>query len=344
MKNIFKVIFVIIGTLIGAGFISGQEMYTFFYSYGVNGMYGLVLCSFIFGFIIYKTLKICEEHDITDYKDFLKLLNKNSKRKYLNISYITNIIINIFLFITFCIMISGFGAFLNQEFGINSIVGSGIFAIICVVILLGNVQRIVKTSEILVPIIIIFIFIIGFFVIKNFSFNNLSNQLPLIENKFKWIISGTLYSSYNIILLVPILVTLKPYIKKSEDKKYISIISGLSILILATILFLLLTQANADISNVEMPTAYVISLIYPAFEKIYGIIILISIFTTAISLGVSFLKNTTKTKKSYTQIALIMCITSVALSNIGFSNLINLLYPIFGVLGLVQIISLILYK
>lgn len=319
-------------------------MYTFFYSYGIKGMYGLVLCSFIFGFIIYKTLKICEERDITDYKDFLRILNKKSKRKYLNISYITNVIINIFLVITFCIMISGFGAFLNQEFGINSIVGSGIFAVICFFILLGNVQRIVKTSEILVPIIIIFIFIIGFFVIKNFSFSNFSNHLPLTENGFKWIISSILYSSYNIILLVPILVTLKPYIKKSEDKKYISIISGISILILATILFLLLTQANVDISNVEMPTAYVISLIYPIFEKIYGIIILISIFTTAISLGVSFLKNTTKTKKSYTQIALIMCITSVVLSNIGFSNLINLLYPIFGVLGLLQITNLILYK
>ena len=344
MKNIFKVIFVIIGTLIGAGFISGQEMYTFFYSYGIKGLYGLVLCSFIFGFIIYKTLKIAEQNEISDYNDFLKLLNKNSKRKYLNISYITNIIINIFLVITFCIMISGFGAFLNQEFGINSIVGSSIFAIICFFILLGNVQRIVKTSEILVPIIIIFIFIIGFFVIKNFNYSILINQLHLVENKSKWIISSILYSSYNIILLVPILVTLKSYIKKVEDKKYISIISGISILILATILFLLLAKANIDISNIEMPTAYIISLMYPAFEKLYGIIILISIFTTAISLGVSFLKNTTKNKKSYTQSAIIMCIASVVLSNIGFSNLINLLYPIFGVLGLIQIANLILYK
>ena len=32
-----------------------------------------------------------------------------------------------------------------------------------------------------------------------------------------------------------------------------------------------------------------------------------------------------------------MCITSVFFSKIGFSNLINLLYPIFGMLGLIQI-------
>ena len=33
MKNILKVVFVVIGTLIGAGFASGQEIYIFFYQY-----------------------------------------------------------------------------------------------------------------------------------------------------------------------------------------------------------------------------------------------------------------------------------------------------------------------
>lgn len=36
MKNNFKIISVIIGTLIGAGFASGQEIYLFFFNYGIN--------------------------------------------------------------------------------------------------------------------------------------------------------------------------------------------------------------------------------------------------------------------------------------------------------------------
>ena len=74
---------------------------------------------------------------------------------------------------------------------------------------------------------------------------------------------------------------------------------------------------------------------------VYGFIILGSIFTTSISLGTSFLQNTSKNEKSYTQIAIIMCITSVLVSKIGFSNLINFLYPIFGYLGFIQILFLI---
>ena len=72
--------------------------------------------------------------------------------------------------------------------------------------------------------------------------------------------------------------------------------------------------------------------------------ILGSIFTTAVSLGTSFLQNTAKNKRSYPQIALIMCITSVLVSQIGFSNLIENLYPIFGYLGLIQIFMIIKSK
>ena len=343
MKNVLKVVLVIIGTLIGAGFISGQEMYTFFYSYGKYGLLGLFVCSCLISFIIYKTFKIIVEKNIIDYKQFLNILNKKSKKEHFNLAYITNVIINIFIFITFCIMISGFGTYFSQEIGINSLIGSSILAIICFIILMGNVRRIVKANEMLVPIIIIFIFFIG---VYNFAILDLSDleNCFIKANNGNWLISSILYSSYNIILLVPVLITLKKYIKNKKEIKNISIISGIIIFLLSTILFLLLSQINKDIQNIEMPIAYVVSECLPKLKKIYGAVILISIFTTALSLGISFLKNIAKNQKSYTQIAIIMCITSVILSQFGFSNLINLLYPIFGVLGLVQIVNIIFYK
>ncbi len=38
MRDIIKVSFVIIGTMIGAGFASGQEISAFFNSYGIKGI------------------------------------------------------------------------------------------------------------------------------------------------------------------------------------------------------------------------------------------------------------------------------------------------------------------
>ena len=342
MKNEIKIVLVIIGTLIGAGFISGQEMYTFFYVHGIKGILGLFICSVLVSYIIYKTFTIVKHENITDYKEFLAVFEKNSEKKYLNFAYVTNIIINIFLFITFCIMVAGFGAYFSQEININSMIGSIIFAIITFIALKKDVKGIVKLNQILVPIIIGFVTLIGIF---NFQNINLYNIQKLPQNSYiGWIVGSVLYSSYNLILLIPVLITLRKYINTKKEIKNIAIITSIVVLLLTITLFLLLSRIEIGIETIEMPTAYAIAEYLPYFRKIYGIIILISIFTTAISLGISFLENVSKSKKNYTQNAIIMCITSIILSRIGFSNLINLLYPIFGILGLMQIKNIIFYK
>lgn len=83
----------------------------FFYRYGINGIIGILLCSLIIGFVIYKTLKIVFENKIKNYKDFLNHVFSNEK-----LAKVINISINVFLCMTFFIMVSGFGTYFFQEF------------------------------------------------------------------------------------------------------------------------------------------------------------------------------------------------------------------------------------
>ena len=344
MKNILKVVFVIIGTLIGAGFASGQEIYTFFFSYGVEGLIGILISSLILGLVIYKTLQIVQKYKIKTYKEFLEVFIKpKNNGNFFNLKNIINIIINIFILITFFIMIAGFGAYFEQELEINKLIGSAILAILSYIIFTTSVKGVVKVNEILVPILIIFITIIGLINLKSIDLFNIQNYV-IRTNESNSILSGILYASYNSILLIPVLITLKDYLKDKKQIKIISILTTFIILLLAIILFLLLIKVDVDITKLEMPIVYVVSNMFRGLKTVYGFIILGSILTTSISLGTSFLQNTSKNKKSYTQIAIIMCITSVLVSQIGFSNLINLLYPIFGYLGLIQIGGLILKR
>ncbi|MEE0865619.1 MAG: hypothetical protein U0L98_02300 [Clostridia bacterium] len=340
MSNILRVVFVIIGTLIGAGFASGQEVYLFFYSYGIKGIIGIFISSIMMGIIIYKTLILVKENDINNYKDLLNLLIKKEEKKiFFNIKNIINIIINMFILITFFIMIAGFGAYFEQEIGINSLIGSSVLAILCFIVFRTNQKGVVKVSEILVPILIVFITIISILNLKDFDINNIKNYF--ISNKsYNFLLSSIVYCSYNSILLIPVLITLKNYINNKRKVISISVISTIIIVLLSISLFFILTKVDVDISKLEMPAVYVVSRMSKIFVIIYGFIILGSIFTTAVSLGNSFLQNVSKNKKSYTHIAVIMCITSIAISKIGFSNLINFLYPIFGYLGIIQIVRL----
>lgn len=341
MKDIAKVAFVIIGTFIGAGFASGQEIYLFFFAYGINGIIGIIISSLILGIIISKTLKIIKENNVQSYKQFLDIILKSRiKSGKSTLSKLINLIVNTFILVTFFIMIAGFGTYFSQEFGINQLIGSGILALITYIILNTNVKGVVKANEIIVPILITLVIIIGLLNLKNLPLLKIQNYL-ILNKSLEFILKAIIYASYNSILLIPVLITLNKYIKNKKQISIISIASSVIITVMSVLIFLLLTRVDVNIENLEMPAVYVVSHMLYELKYVYGFIILGSIFTTTISLGLSFLQNISKSKKSYKQIALIMCITSILVSEIGFANLVNLLYPIFGYLGILQIYKII---
>ena len=95
----------------------GQEIYLFFYRYGIKGIYGIISCNVLMGTAIYKTLKTAYTNNIGTYREFLNwIIPQSRKSKYFNLANIANNIINIFLLFTFFIMISGFGAYFSQEY------------------------------------------------------------------------------------------------------------------------------------------------------------------------------------------------------------------------------------
>ena len=344
MKDIIKVVFVIIGTFIGAGFASGQEIYLFFFSYGINGLLGILISSILMGVVISKTLKIIKQNNVQNYKEFLDRIIYKKTTKYnknSSIAKVINLVVNTFTLVTFFIMIAGFGTYFAQEFGINQLVGSFILATITYIILNTSVKGVVKANGIIVPILIILVGIIGILNIKNLPLLQIKNYM-ILNNNIEFILQAVLYASYNSILLTPVLITLNKYIKNKKQITKISILSSVIIAIMSTLIFLLLTKVDVDIEKLEMPAVYVVSNMLYILKYLYGFVILGSIFTTTISLGMSFLQNTSKNEKSYSHIALIMCITSVVVSKIGFSNLVNLLYPVFGYLGLLQIYKILL--
>ena len=334
MKACLTIVLVLIGALIGAGFASGQEIYSFFYVYGVSGLFGIILTCILISLTIYKTLKIICNNNIDNYDDFLKVFIKSEK-----VTKIINNILNILLLVTFYIMIAGFGAYFEQEIGINKIIGSGILAVLSSIVFFTNVKGVLKVSQFIVPILIVLIIIIGS--INLFSIDH-NIEIPKIKNG--WMLSSISYCSYNMILLIPVLISIKKQITRKTNIKYIAIISGILMIIMSIMLYMMLTKVDVDISTLEMPIVYVITYFFAHFKMVYAFIVLSSIFTTAISIGIGFLQNISKSKKSYTQFVLFMCITSLIICNFGFSKLVNFVYPLFGYIGILQLIFIIKQK
>ena len=119
MLNVLRCVFIIIGTIIGAGFASGQEIAVFFNRFGVLGLYGIILACALFGVIIFWILYVTAQKNI---RTLDELVGNHKILRFIN---------SAFLLISFCIMIAGIGAFFEQQFEISSFVGAFVGATIC---------------------------------------------------------------------------------------------------------------------------------------------------------------------------------------------------------------------
>lgn len=331
MKKIFKVIFTIVGTVIGAGFASGQEIYIFFNKYGKIGFIGLIISNLLTGIIIYLILKKANSLELTSYKDLLNH-TKLSKRK----TDLFNNIVNMFLLISFYIMVAGFATYFNTQFNIPKIIMIVITVFICYITFNKKIEGITKINNIIIPILIIIIFFVGIKIniikeietIKDLSLNNIENGM--------WILKSIEYSSYNSILLIPMLISIRKYSIGKE--KSVSIISTTFLLILSTVVFLAIYkyQNIVNLNDIEMPMIYISNRIGNIYKYVYGIVIIFSIYSTMISAGYGLLENIEN--KKYSFFNKLICITAIVVANISFSELVKISYPIFGILGLLQLI------
>ena len=144
----------------------------FFFSYGIKGLIGVVVSSALMGVTIYKALAFVDAYNIKNYKEYLELFIKSKKQeKCFDLKNIINIVINVFILITFFIMIAGFGAYFEQEVGMNNLIGSIILATLSFIVLMTSVKGVVKVNGILVPILIVFVSVIGILNFKNIFYN-----------------------------------------------------------------------------------------------------------------------------------------------------------------------------
>lgn len=321
------------------GLHHGQEIALFFNAFGVKGILGIFLSSILISFVIYKVLNISKNNNINSYEEFSKKIIKTNNKFIKNI---INNIVNIFLIISFYVMVAGIIAFLKQEFGINNIIFNILIAIILYIVFMNSIEGIVKINSLLIPILMLLVLILGY---KNMDNIFIIKENILIKNIMakNWFLSALIYSSYNSITLIPILITLKKYIKKDKDVKTISILSGTIIIILAFIIYQLLNTIQINGSNLEIPIIFVAQQIGNIYKYLYGFVILAAIFTSAISSGYAVLQNISKTKKEYKLFAILICTISITAGSFTFSSLVSFLYPIFGYLGIAQILSLILF-
>ena len=333
LSKIFQVAVVFIGTIVGAGLASGQEIKEFFTSYGVVSFLGIIVCAIFYIILGSIVSKISIKYKLSSYGDVIKIVSPNILGK------ITGVITTLYLISSASIILAGSGALINQFFGIPSIIGSLIMVAVAIFFLLKDTNGLIEVNSFIVPILIVTITLITllyFILCKDMiSFEQMTKFKP---QKTGIALSTILYAGYNTLCCLGVLVPLSNQIKKPKIMFFGITLGALGLMLLSFAINFLLMINQPYIHKYEIPLLFVAQPFGHVIQALLLIVILLEMFSTEISDVYSISKTLNNTFNiDFKKGIFIVILIALPISRIGFSNLIGSLYPFFGLLSLVFI-------
>ncbi len=327
-----------IGTIVGAGFASGQEMLQFFVSFGKFGLLGLFVVSILFIYFGYIIMELGWKLNVSSH---LPIVTKVGGRF---IGVFSDIIITFFLFGALTAMIAGSGALFHQQYNLHPLIGSFFMAAITVITVLGGFNRIINSISIVVPFLILSAILLSIgSLLSSPPLQNISPNLierPIMLRNWLW--SAILYISYNI---VPSISILGPLGKQANDRNTIkkgAILGGIGLGVGAVAIFFALYVNINTIKDLEVPMIMVAYRISPLVQGMYSVVLLAEIYTTAVGDLYGFAARICDFNTNKSTIVILTCSTLAFFASLaGFSNLVKYLYPAVGYCGVITLICLI---
>ncbi len=331
-KNTIKIAFIYVGTIIGAGFASGREIIDFFGIYGVKGITGMFLSGILFSIIGAYLLIYVYKNRIRSYK---QLINKLFQEK---LGIIIDAIITFSLFTGFTIMVAGSGAIFQQEMGLSYNVGVLVMLISCFVVFLFSLEGLSFINSILVPLLIIGILFSSVVLASREGFNFSNIEGLTITSKGNFITSSLLYVGFNLLVLIVVFSSLLPMIDNKRTAILSGIMGGVILAILGTSILISSLIFYNEVYTLDIPMIRISNYISEGYRKVYGVILWIAMFTTALANGFGFIERLKGKNHNKIFIPLILCLSSIPLTKLGFSKLVGIIYPFFGYIGFILFI------
>ncbi|MFW5648499.1 MAG: hypothetical protein ACOCG5_05385 [Candidatus Alkaliphilus sp. MAG34] len=354
-QSIFTLASIYIGTVIGAGFASGQEVLQFFGKYGYKGILGVMVITVLFSLLGASVLNAVYTRKISSLEEFTTI--------YFGKAFfvIINMVLTFLLFISYVVMLSGSGAVANENFQIPYAYGIFMMASITLYVFIFGIKGIAKANNIAVPLLILIILWVGIITIyknkmlfSNFYAYPLQNINPggsvsafkssirNTINKNNWLWSALLYVAFNSIGAIVVMTSLRPLIVDRKAAVLGGVLGGVMLGILAMVILICLLILYTNIIGIEVPMIAVASSLGVVWRQVYSIVLLLAMFTTAIANGYGCILGIYNlTKINIKVISVVVSIISVPLATLGFKKLVMFFYPLFGYVGMVFICALV---
>lgn len=328
-KNGWNIACCYVGAIIGAGFASGQELWSFFVIYGRNSLKGLFLAGGLFClYALVVLLKIyrCRPSSLTDY--FSGVLGKTALVGLQGIVYL-------FMFSSFCVMVAGSGALVRQVTGLPVTVGILLMSGVCFAVFLFDARGVVNANAILSPLMIAGILVVwaGVLLTGCAPVFHITSSLTQITHNY--VASAIVYVSYNTITLCALFIPLRQYLDRARTAVFAAISGGAVLMAVAGALWYLVYMFRGEAAKYDIPMLYIAGQVDHIVQYLYVAVLYMAMITTAVSSGFGFLSwARTRVRLGLRPLAGLMCLAAIPLSYAGFAALVGSLYRSFGYAGM----------
>lgn len=336
MLKILKIASAFIGVIVGAGFASGQEILQYFTSFGLLGILSALVSTALFAMLGMILVRLGSHTQTTSHKEIIydicgPILGR-----------IIDYIIIFTLFGTGVVMLAGAGSIFNQQFGLSSIAGSLIMAVLVIVTVLLNVDKVVAVIGSITPFLILALIVIGIYSLftMDLPFAELEPialaQKSAVSN---WLLSGINYASFNIALGAAMALVIGGAEKNEKQAAIGGLLGGLGIGVLILISNFAVFSRIDSVAAYDMPILKIVDDISPLLGIIMSIILFGMIFNTAVGMFYAFTtRMITMTSKKKTGIFITVTVgLGFGASFFGFTDLVSFFYPTIGYFGLLLI-------
>ena len=324
------------GSFLGAGYVSGQELWQFFGSFGGGGLLGVLAAMAllaVFGlalmYIISRT-GIAEMDAVLVPWERLAWLRKLSSALQL-----------ILLFGVIAIMYAGGGALLEQLFSLPTWLGRTLVA-------LRGLRGAVGAFSLIVPVIVALTLLFGGMALARYgvslpAFGAAEGSNPLMRSAA---FGAVTFAFYNFFGSVGILAPLGEAASSGKAARR-GVLLGTALLLLIAYSVLLAVMAVPETADAELPMLALAYGLSRPLGYVYGILLLLCMYGSALSMTVAITTyasaRSERVEKRRGWFILALGALGYAASSVGFGDLISVVYPVFGYCSSVFIVCLLVH-
>lgn len=320
-----------IGVIMGAGFASGRECWQFFGVFGGRGYYGAAASTLCFIVLACMLTYIARSMGTSDLG---KLVSPFRSRP---VEELIGWVLAAIYYSMIIAMTAAGGSLLRQQFGISKLIGGAVIAILCIITVLGDFERISKIFRLMVPVLFaVVVLTIVLTILADPGQSGATEGYRPGRMSPNWPVSALVFTAYNTLGMITMAGS-SAVNAKDQRNAYAGAVAGTACLGMLTILLLraLLTDM-AFSSRLDLPMLGFSARLSPVLNAVYAVVLYGAVYSTGASTYYGF---STRLKPGRSRRAVIVCggAAGFLLGLTGFRNLVEFLYPAQGYIGMLFI-------